>query len=270
MMDAIPIWGIFVAVVAIVIASIELGYQFGVAVHKRSSDEKESPVSAIAGSVLGLTAFILAFVFGIVSNRFDARKELVREDANAVRTVWLRSEFLPEAERAEAKRLVSEYLDARLTLAQTLLTDSVIGRTLSEAEHTQQRLWETAVANARKDMNSDVAALYIESINHLMDIHADRVTVGLQLRVPPGLWAVLILLTSFGMMSVGYQTGIAGSKRSMARPLLAAAFAIVITMIVSLDRPYGGLISVSQQPLDDVRVWIDAETAGNTPASNTN
>ena len=52
------------------------------------------------GAVLGLAAFMLAFAFGAVSSRFDARKELVRDDANAIRTAWARADFLPEADRA--------------------------------------------------------------------------------------------------------------------------------------------------------------------------
>ena len=31
-----------------------------------------------------------------------------------------------------------------------------------------------AVVNARKDMNSDVAALYIEALNEVTNIHPDR------------------------------------------------------------------------------------------------
>jgi hypothetical protein len=56
-----------------------------------------------------------------------------------------------------------------------------------------------------------------------------------------------------GMMGVGYQTGIAGSKRSMARPILALSFALVFALITSLDRPDSGVMKVTQQPLIDLR-----------------
>ena len=84
--EAIPIWGVLAATIILVLLAIEVGYRLGRAMHRRSEDEKESPVSAIAGSVLGLSAFMLAFTFGIVWERYDARKGLVREDAAAVRT----------------------------------------------------------------------------------------------------------------------------------------------------------------------------------------
>ena len=78
--DPIPIWVIFAATIAVVMADHRSRVSAGACAHRRSEDEKESPVSAIAGSVLGLAAFMLAFTFGIVSERFDA-KSLVREEA---------------------------------------------------------------------------------------------------------------------------------------------------------------------------------------------
>jgi len=66
-------------------------------------------------------------------------------------------------------------------------------------------------------MNSDVAALYIDSLNEVTGIHALRVALGIQARLPSESWLVLYCITILGMMGVGYQTGIAGSKRSMAR-----------------------------------------------------
>lgn len=261
-MDAIPIWAIFAATIIVVIVAIEVGYQFGRAMHRRSEDEKESPVSAIAGAILGLAAFMLAFTFGIVSERYDARKGLVRDDAIAIRTAWKRSDFLPETDRAEAAALLRQYVDMRVKFADVLnLEPESVKSFLSETQRLQDRLWNMAVANARKDMNSDVAALYIDSLNAVNGIHASRVVVGIQARVPSEIWLVLYCITILGMTSVGYQTGIAGSKRSMARPILALSFALVIALIASLDRPDSGVLKVTQQPLIDLHESMVAAAA---------
>lgn len=252
--DAIPIWALFAATIVVVMIAIEAGYRLGRGAHRRSEDEKESPVSAIAGSILGLAAFMLAFTFGIVSERHDHKKALVRDDAVAIRTAWLRSEFLPEPDRAEAKTLLQHYVDARVTFAEEgTLDPERVKSFLAETQRIQDRLWHMAVANARQDMNSDVAALYIESLNEVIGIHASRVAVGIQARVPSEIWLALYCITMLGMMGVGYQTSIAGSKRSMARPILALSFALVFALIASLDRPDSGVIKVTQQPLIDLR-----------------
>ena len=82
--------------------ALEAGYRLGRAMHRRLEEEKESPVSAIANAILGLAAFMMAFTFGIVWDRHDAKRTLVREEAIAIRTAWLRSDFLPETDRGEA------------------------------------------------------------------------------------------------------------------------------------------------------------------------
>ena len=252
--DALPIWAVFAGTIVVVMVAIEAGYLLGRVMHRRSEDEKESPVSAIAGAILGLAAFMLAFTFGIVSERHDHKKALVREDAVAIRTAWQRADFLPEPDRAEAKTLLRQYVDVRVTFAEEgTLEPARVKSVLAETQRIQDRLWDMAVANARQDMNSDVAALYIESLNEVNGIHASRVAVGIQARVPSEIWLALYCVTILGMMSVGYQTGIAGSKRSMARPILALSFALVFTLIASLDRPDSGVIKVTQQPLIDLR-----------------
>ena len=176
-LDAVPVVALFVTTILIVMLPMEGGYRLGRMAHRRSKQEKESPVSTIAGAVLALLAFILAFTFGIASNRFDARKELVREEANKIRAAWLQSDILPEPDRAEAKGLFRDYVKARVELVQSPDSERVKS-VLSQAERIQGRLWDMAVTNARKDMNSDVAALYMESLTEVFALHASRVAVG--------------------------------------------------------------------------------------------
>lgn len=258
--DAIAILGFFVGTILLVVASIEGGYRLGLVAHRRSRQEKESPISAIEGSVLALLAFILAFTFGIASNRFDARRELVRAEANAIRTVWHQSDFLRDPERGETKTLLREYVYARASAFQSA-DEERLERVIDEAERIQGRVWNLAVAHASQDMSSDIAALYIQSLNEMFAVHASRVAVGLQSRIPPGIWLTLGVLTCLGMGMVGYQAGIVASKRTLAMPILAVAFASVIVLIGSLDHPVGGftITKVSQQPMIDLLLDIDSK-----------
>lgn len=261
--DAIPIWAVFAGTIILVWVAIEVGYLVGRGIRRRSEDEKESPVSAIAGAILGLSAFMLAFTFGIVTERQAVKRSLVRDDAVAIRTAWQRADFLPDSDRAEAKDLLRRYVDVRVTFAQAASLDPErVSNVMSETRRIQDRLWDMAVANARLDMNSDVAAMYIDSLNEVSGIHVMRVAVGMQARIPIEIWIALYCITILGMMGVGYQTGIAGSKRSMARPLLALSFALVFALIASLDRPDSGVMPVTQQPLTDLRDAMDANAGG--------
>lgn len=106
-------------------------------------------------------------------------------------------------------------------------------------------------------MNSDVAALYIESLNEVIDIHALRVAIGIQARIPTVIWLVLFGITILGMLGIGFQAGITSANRSIVQPILAVSFALVITLIALLDRPNTGLITVSQQSLTDLSDALD-------------
>jgi hypothetical protein len=82
-LDSVPIWGVFVGTFLVVIISIEAGYALGHMANWRKVDEKESPTSAVAAAILGLVAFMLAFTFGIASDRFDRRRYAVNQRGNA-------------------------------------------------------------------------------------------------------------------------------------------------------------------------------------------
>lgn len=257
-MTTVPVGVIFVATIIMVVLAIEAGFRLGHAVLRKSEDEKEGSVSAIAAAILTLTGFMLAFTFGISSDRLQDRKTLVREEANAIGTAWLRSDFLPEPDRAEAKGLFLKYVDNRLAAAQGRNFHQMENR-IDESIQIQHQLWGTAVKNARKDMDSDVAALYIESLNELINIHTLRVAVALHPQIPGIIWLVLYALVIFGMIATGYQTAITGSaRRSRAVSLLAISFSLVIALIAVLDRPQSDVITVPQGPLIDLRASMAA------------
>lgn len=255
--DNIPLVFVFLIAAAVIVGAVEIGFRLGGAAHRRSEDEKESPVSAITGTILGLLAFILAFTFAIVSDRYDARKGLVREEADVIRTAYARADVLPAPDRGEARTLILKYLDDRLNAVQSgdLAKVAVMA---AEAVQIQHRLWDMAQVHVGEGMNSDIMAQYLESLNSMADLHARRITLGLQARVPAGIWLFLLALLSIGMLAVGYQTAISGSRRSWAALILAISFSLVIVLIAALDRPQTSLLPVSQQPLENVKMWIAA------------
>src|ERR1700720_1526300 len=100
LMDYLPLWGLFAASVFVVGLSIECGHRLGHYRRRSSEEEKEAPVGAIVGATLGLLAFILAFTFGLAASRFDARRQIVVEEANAIGTTYLRAGLLAEDGRS--------------------------------------------------------------------------------------------------------------------------------------------------------------------------
>lgn len=255
--DSIPLAVLFLLTVAMVLASIEAGYVVGNHTQRAGEAEKAEPISGVSGAVLSLTAFMLALTFSMVANRYEARKELVRDDANDIRTVYKRTDLLPDLkDRSDARELVKSYLDQRLAFASKANADPEhMQHVLLTSKRIEKQLWDIAIRNTESGMNSDYATLLIESLDELATVQASRVDVGVESRIPLGIWIVLYGLTILGMMSIGYHSGIVQSKRSRSTSLLALSFATVITFLISMDRPVG-FIEVTQQPLIDLQTWI--------------
>lgn len=260
LIDVLPAWALFFISVGLVLGSAEIGYRVGRAIRGTDDCEREEPASSISGVVLGLLAFILAFTFSMVSERYDNKKSLVREEANAIRTAWRRSDFLAEPDRARSKELLQNYVASRVAVAQEDPEDmGLVKATIDEAVRTQKQLWDLALTNGRLDMNSDIGALYVESINELANVHALRVGVGINARIPTTLWIVLIILLALSMIGLGYYTAIADSRRSRVTTVLAIAFSMVFALIAALDRPGNRFMPVNQDALINLMSEMKAD-----------
>lgn len=246
--DRIPFWGYFLLVALISMIAVEMGFRFGRWRHSRKKDEKESPLAAMVASVLGLLAFMLAFTFGLAASRFDERRQAVLEEANALGTTYLRTQLLPEPQRTTSANLLREYTELR---TQVLSYDKISG-IIERSNELHQALWTQAIEAAEKDHHSITIGLYLQSLNETIDLHAKRLFVGLHSRVPMTIWLALWILTMIGMFSVGYQSGLSGTHRSPEMPILSLAFAVVLLLIVDLDRAHEGFLRVSQDSMKDV------------------
>src|SRR5208337_190367 len=113
-LDLLPIWGVFLATVAVVLLAVEGGFRLGQYRRRRSEQEDRPPVGEMVAATLALLAFMLAFTFGMAASRFEVRRGLVIDEANAIGTTYLRAGLLPEPYREEVRKLLREYVSVRL------------------------------------------------------------------------------------------------------------------------------------------------------------
>lgn len=254
MLDRFDLSVIYGGAFAVVILSILLGYGLGQFQRRRAVDYSEGPVGAVVGAMLGLLAFILAFTFGIVTSRFDTRKQLLLQDVNAIASATARADLLPEPHRTECRALMKRYLDLRVDAARDV---GKIPNLTAESESLQVHLWEHAVALARQDINSDIGALFIESLNDLSNVHRDRFTVSMLYRIPTPIWVGLLWITVASMTAVGFQFGLAGRLSWIMMITLAITFSSVIVLIARIDRTGKGAILVDQRPMIELqsKLW---------------
>jgi len=249
LLDYIPIWGIFIATIVIIILSEECGYRLGKLRSRQEGKESDSRLGGMVGAELGLLAFLLAFTFGLAASRFDARRQVLLDETNAIGTTYLRAAMLPEPENTEVRKLLLDYVDWRIKAAQK----GLITEAMRQSEKIHKQLWNQALAAAKKDPHSIQVGLFVQTLNEMIDLHTKRVTAALRSRIPLPVWIVLFGVAFLSFMAMGYQGGINRTSRSPAVLLVALTFAAVLWLVVSLDRPGEGLLRVNQRPMIELR-----------------
>jgi hypothetical protein len=250
-LDNLPLWALLIAVLVLVLLSVEGGYRLG-KIAVQSAEERDEPLGELIAATLGLLAFLLAFTFSLAASRYDTRRQLLLDEANAIGTTWLRAGMLPEG-GDEIRALLRQYTDLRLEAPRS----PNLQETIRRSEHVQTLLWERATVVARRNENPVMVALFVQSLNDLIDLHAKRLTASIRNRIPLAIWAALGSVTMLSFWTVGYHTGLVRARRSLAIVPVAFTFAVVIGLIADLDRPQEGSLTVSQEPMLDVRKSMD-------------
>jgi hypothetical protein len=262
LIDSLPIVGVFAGFSIVAVIAFEGGYRVGRWWQERTSDEKEGPTTMIVGSLLALMAFLLAITMGMATDRFDTRRKLVLAEANSIGTTYLRAGYLPEPASSEIRDLIREYVPLRIVTTDDLAEVRV---RIARSVEIQTKLWSITEGLARATPESDVLALFIDSLNETIDLHETRVTAGLLARVPETILILLLLGSMLTLGMVGYNAGLTRRRSPLTAVVLIVVLVAVITLVVDLDRPREGFLRVSQQPLIDLQEQIGTLPPANPP-----
>ena len=244
-------WLIALVFLGMTLAAIEIGFFLGRAGLPRIEEKTKSQIMAIQGGILGVLGLLLGFTISMAVSRFDARKHLVLEEANAIGTFYLRAQLVPAPEGTDLANLLREYVDTRLEYSGAGTDLERIRSARARAERLQDEFWSRALAFAQKD-RSPLSALLLQSLNQVIDLESARWTAANN-HVPETVVYVDAVVALFAAVLVGYCYGLGNRRHPFSTALLAVAIMLVLIVIVDLDRPRHGLIRVSQQPMIDLQ-----------------
>ena len=101
---------ICLALMGVLIAAVEIGSRVGKGRLKDGSDSIEKGDTAlILGAVMTLLALLLGSTYAMSEGRFETRRQLVIDEANAIGTTYLRAKTLPEPRSSEIQELLRQY-----------------------------------------------------------------------------------------------------------------------------------------------------------------
>jgi hypothetical protein len=241
-----PLSVIFVGSVVVILAASEIGRQFGA----RATEGGGSNVATLQSATLGLLALMIGFTFAMALQRFDARRDGVLNEANAIGTTALRARLLPVPHNTESMKLLREYVQLRLDFALRLRSPQEQAAALARSNAIQEALWQEATAVAAKDPAMVPTGLFIQTLNEMIDDHENRLTA-MRNRVPNivllALYATAVIASAF----TGYASGLETRRSRVPMYVMGVLVAAVILLIQDLDRPGQGFVTVSQQPMID-------------------
>ena len=236
-----------------VLVLLELGRRIGRSRAARDPQAPRAEVGALDGAVFALLGLLIAFTFSGAASRWDARRQLVIEEANAIGTAYLRLDVLaPDAQPALREKF-RRYVDARLAAYRSFPDLSAVKAEMARAVTLQGEIWAQAVAACRSEGAQPARMLILPALNAMIDITTTR-TVAAQTHPPSIVYAMLVVLMLVSSLLAGHR--MAEGERSWVHMVgFAATMALALYVIIDLEFPRGGFIRLDayDQLLVDVR-----------------
>lgn len=225
---------------------------------RRGVDDSELEEFSMT-SVLGLLALLIGFTFSLALQRYEQRRDLVIEEANAIGTTWLRYGVLDAGERDRLRALLRQYVDARVAygVAHTPRQEADAN---DRTSFLQQQLWSgtsTAVAPVRTTV---LAALVLAPLNESIDLAGAR-KAHREASVPVRLLRVLLAYALVAAGMIGYQR----RQFRTASTVILLLFTLAGTVILDLDRPTTGGILEPQTPMLDLQRSLAPPAVSTSP-----
>jgi hypothetical protein len=219
--------GLFVGMLIL----IELGRRLGRHRQRRDDEAARAGLAAVEGAVFALLGLLIAFTFSSAASRFDIRRDLIVQEANAIGTAWLRLDLLPADAQPELRDLFRRYLDLRLAIYAKLPDLAAAYADLAKANALQGEIWNRAVAACQESPNPMKAQL-IPALNEMFDLATTR-TMAAKAHLPNLIFAMLGILALMSALLAGY--GMAGGKTRSRIHIIGFALVMATTVYVILD-----------------------------------
>lgn len=219
------------------------------------SDPQSSELSTttVDAAILSLLGLLVAFTFSNAASRFDFRRQLIVQEANAIGTAWLRLDLLPPDPQPALRGLFLDYVRSREEFWRLLSDRDAALAEYTRSNELQDQIWQTAVDATRDETSGDARKLLLPAINEMIDVTNTRLTA-IQSHPPLIIFLLLGALALASAAIVGF--GMAKSPSPSYPHIVGFALMAALALIVILDIEYAryGLVTLdrTQQLLNEL------------------
>jgi hypothetical protein len=232
------------------VGSAELGFRIGQ--RHRKHQYRPEDLGTLTASTLGLLALLLAFSLSHALSRYEARRALVLEEANAIESTANLALMLPMKAQAPILSALRDYVAVRIGLG-IPYDPAKMDRDVAKSRDLLTTLWRQAAAVS--EPQSLPAHRFINSLDEMTKIQERRL-ISLRYYVPNAILLMLLGVATVAIGLTGYQSGLTQTRLQMGTVALALTIAIVMVLVIDIDQPARGFILVPAQPLMDVAKGI--------------
>ncbi|HMW57945.1 MAG TPA: DUF4239 domain-containing protein [Accumulibacter sp.] len=209
----------------------------------RDPDGAATSAGPAEAAVFGLLGLLLAFTFSGAASRFEVRRHLVTEEANAIGTAYLRIDLLPSDAQPEMRQLFRRYLDDRVESHRHPEDATATQARSSDATALQARIWAMAISASQRDASGNAAKVLLPALNEMFDITTTRV-MATENHPPRVIFVLLAGLSLVSSLLVGYVTSATKTRNWTPLLILAATLSLTFYVILDLEFPRQGMIRV--------------------------
>jgi hypothetical protein len=233
----------------------EAGRRIGLLRLARDPEGVARGSGAVEASVFGLLGLLLAFTFSGAASRFEQRRHLIAEEANAISTAYLRVALLPAETQPALRSLFTRYLDTRAETYRNAADREFTAARLADAAALQDQIWTLAVsASRRPDASPQAAMQLIAALNAMFDIVTTR-AVAQQDHPPLVIFVLLAALSLISALLAGYVMCATVLRSWFYMIIVATTMSITFYVILDLEYPRVGMLRIdsADQTLIELR-----------------
>ena len=248
-LDILPLWAVYPVTVVVLLAFVAAGYWYVSSGKRKRPVKSDAGVGAISGATLALLAFLLAFVVSFGISVLQERRTTLVKEANSIGTTYLRAGYLDEPYRTESRNLLREYTEWRIAAFDKEKLDEARAR----SEEIHNELWQMVNEMVAGGNTAATTGLYVSTLNDVIDVHTERVVIGLQIRIPAMVTLTMYLIAVIAMFLAGMGAAYAENRNFVALVLMVLVLSVVLYLIIDLDRSTIGLLKVPRGALLDLQ-----------------
>ena len=211
----------------------------------RVSAELRADFALVLAATLTLLGLLIGFTFSMAASRYDQRKANEAVEANSIGTEYARADFLPEADAAQVRTLLRDYLTQRIAFytARGREREREID---ARTEELRRNLW-SSVAHVARSQPTALLTLTVAGMNDVLNSQGYSRAAWLN-RIPISAWLLTTLVAMLCNVMVGY-TQQSGEARLRFLAILPLVGSIAFFLIADIDSPRGGVVHVTPQNL---------------------